>query len=165
MHTITLGGKQRTIKEPVFRQLRALIPLYNRLAVATSDADSGALIRALLAVFFSQPKRLGRVTSVELTAFIDAIPDIAGLKKSDGELKKDGDDWGEIYAHLCAYFNWEYDYVDNHMTLSRLKELEPYMTKNPPTHQLAAAYLGYEGKPKDPIKHFFKSLMASAGVG
>lgn len=39
---------------------------------------------------------------------------------------------------------WTWEYIDENMTLPRLCELSAYWGKNPPTHIIAAAYVGYK---------------------
>lgn len=161
VHTITLGGKIRQVPEPVFRQLRLIIPLYRQLATA-SAVDSRTLIIELLAIFF-EGQRLGRLANDEISAFIAAVPDLCGLTPSSESSTSGDDDWGSVYAHLSASLGWDYDYIDNHMMMSRLKEMAPYFKRNPPTHQLVVAFLGYEYQdPQDKVRQFFQSLASKA---
>jgi hypothetical protein len=41
-------------------------------------------------------------------------------------------------------FNWTWEYIDEHMTLPRLDALNEYWRRNPPLHQLVAAYAGFK---------------------
>lgn len=39
-------------------------------------------------------------------------------------------------------FNWTYEYIDHFMDIPRVKEIMDYQKRNPPLHQMVAAYLG-----------------------
>lgn len=162
--SITLAGKPYVVKEPVFKQLRQIVPLYN--ALSASDTDFNDTLAALLKLFFDD-KTVLKATPDELMAFIKLIPTIAGLTQvKDSKSRTNPEQWGDTYAHLCITFGWDYDYVDNHMTLSRLHELTPYLNAHPPTHLLVAAYLGYEDTSSpDPVGRFFKSMLENARNG
>lgn len=59
-------------------------------------------------------------------------------------------EWGELYAHIAACTGWTWDYIAEHVDLSRLDALNRYWTQWPPLHVMAAAYLGL--KPSTPDK-------------
>lgn len=159
--TLRLGRRDRQIKEPVFRQIRIIIAAYNQVADGDVSAQYAAL-NTILAVLTNNAVKLKQLNQTELTDFLAALPTICGLKPVEaGGVKRDTD-WGHIYFHLAATLGWDYDYIDNHMTLSRLEECRAYLDKHPPTHQLVAAYLGYEQKNKDEGQQFLRGLFAQA---
>jgi hypothetical protein len=161
---VVLGGKKRRLPEPVFGQLRRIIPLYNALPKTQDDQAAGEIVLELLRVLFGAQK-LGRVSGPELAELLRRLPDICGFETgSHGKGDSDGSEFGYLYAHLAASFGWTYDYIDRHMTLRRFRECEAYWEKHPPTHWLAAAYLGYEGPRQQTAQQFFASLLATAKV-
>jgi len=167
LHHITLGGKIRTVADPPLGQVRRILKLYNALARVQGDDDAAAdqrmaLIRSLLAVVFGN-QRLGAVSADELAVFIVAIPDLCGLDPAKTGAQATGDDaFGQIYAHLAASYGWTYDYIDQHVTMSQLKDMSDYAKRNPPTHQLVAAYLGYEYQDKNAGSQFLAAIAAQA---
>ena len=46
-------------------------------------------------------------------------------------------------------FGWTWEYVDEYMTLPRLREITDYWEYQPPVHLLIARYLGIKGKTAD----------------
>lgn len=169
VRSVVLGGKTRPAPEPPLGKLRRIVRLYRALGQVTGNDDTAAdrrltLVNRLLAAFFPGQK-LGAITGNELTAFLEAIPDLCGLERAKpGAIDNTGDQaFGNIYAHLAAAFGWHYDYIDKQVTMSQLKDMSDYMKRNPPTHQLVAAYLGYEYQtPEDKLRRFF---MAAKGRG
>ncbi|MDD5276738.1 MAG: hypothetical protein PHR16_11750 [Methylovulum sp.] len=163
---VTLGGKARPVSEPPLGQVRRILKFYRQLAAVTGDDDAAAqerfkLVNAILAVFFGAMK-LGRVTGAELSVFLNAVPDICGLEPAQaGTNTQDVDDFGTIYAHLAAAFGWDYATIDSQVKLSQLRDMSDYMKRNPPTHQLVAAYLGYEYlSPEEKMRRFFQQAIS-----
>ena len=157
---VTLAQKNWLMEEPVFRDLKKILVLYGGLSAAQDDADRVETLKALLGLFFvSKPPSLNRISAEELVDFLQKIPVACGLETT---AKKQGSDkpidWGYLYGHLCASMGWDYDYVDSHMTMSRLKELNSYWLAHPPTHLLVAAFMGYEAKEQDSVKSFFERV-------
>lgn len=151
------------VNEPVFKQLRQIIPLYNSLTADKSKDQIDTIIKKLIVIVFGNIS-IKKISEFEALEFLNAIPDICSMTQlKSGDNNNSGDWWGDAYAHLCTCFGWTYDYIDDHMTLSRLSEITPYLRKNPPVHQLVASYMGYEDKTEtDPMKNFFKSLKSAA---
>jgi hypothetical protein len=59
--------------------------------------------------------------------------------------------WGELYAHLLTCFpGWTYEYIDDHMTIPRVLEINAYQAKCPPLHIMVAGYLGIGSKSSKP---------------
>lgn len=143
--TLTVGKKAWLVKEPSFFHLRQIIGYYNSLATA-EPKQQAALVMAIFCTVFGWRARFifWRMTSAQLRDFLTSLPTALGLE-ADSKAAQSPDAWGDIYAHLsCAMGGWTYDYIDQHMTLSRLKELHGYLKSHPPTHLLVAAYLDYE---------------------
>lgn len=160
---ITLGNKQVTVQEPVFKHLKIILKAYNRLADELPDADKMAAIDTMLASVFDGKLKLKHLGADELSDFLAAVPKICGVDASDGKPsngKPSGDHWGDIYAHLSACLGWTWDYIDNNMTMSRLDDYKNYWLKNPPVHQLVAAYLGYEYQDKQAGSQFLAAIAA-----
>ncbi|TAN71620.1 MAG: hypothetical protein EPN17_01020 [Methylobacter sp.] len=159
--TLILAGRERAIAEPVFKQLRRIIQAYGKLAdPACSDAEKIEAVKIILVCLLDESINIKRLAGDELGALLQAIPDICGLKPVSPGSKNTGTDWGGIYAYLSAYFGWTYDYIDNYMTLSRLNEYQGYLKKHPPTHELVAAYLGYEYQDKQSGNGFLAAIAA-----
>lgn len=159
--TLILAGRERSIAEPVFKQLRLIIQAYGRLADKTcSDAEKIKAVEIILACLLDESIKIKHLTHDELAALLQAIPNICGLKPVSSNTKNTGTDWGGIYAYLSGYFGWTYDYIDNHMTLSRLDEYQGYLKKHPPTHELVAAYLGYEYQDQQSGNGFLAAIAA-----
>jgi len=47
---------------------------------------------------------------------------------------------------LCMGFGWTWEYVDEFMTLPRLRGILHYWAKQPPLHLMVGWYLGIGGK-------------------
>lgn len=131
------------------------------MPLATAD-DAGQIdaINTLLACLAGENIKLHQLKAGELQAFLTAIPDFCQLKADTGKASKQPFLWGDIYAHLSSCYGWTYDYIDNHMTLSRLAEYDGYFAKHPPTHQLVAAYMGYEYQDKQAGSSFLAAIAA-----
>jgi len=161
--TLRLGRRDIDITEPVFRQLRLILAAYNQL----SDADNAIRIKAANTIVNELTlgkAKLSQVSAEEFKTLLEKLPEICGLKAVQKEttVKSIETDWGYIYAHLSMCLSWTYDYIDNNMTLSRLDEYRRYFLKHPPTHQLVAAYLGYEYKDKQEGSAFLRNILAQA---
>ena len=161
MLTLNLNGRPVTLAEPVFRQLKKALVAYNALAKAVNTDEQIAAINGLLAALVPELVTLNQLKDGELEAFLMAVPELCQLQPTSGQPGKPVD-WGTVYAHLSACYGWTYDDIDNHMTLSRLEEYRPYMQRNPPTHQLAAAYLGYEYQDPKAGNAFLAAIAAKA---
>jgi len=159
---ITLGNRRYPYREPVLRDLRLVISHYN--AIAGSD-DPGRHIDAILGLLVvGNAPKARRLGPAVLADFLAALPGKLGLEQ--GPDVGDGPAvWGGLYAHLSMTLGWTYDYIDGHMTLSRLKEMQPYLRKNPATHQLVAAFLGYEPDPtpEEKVRNLFNKFRAMLG--
>lgn|GEM_PF-1303535 len=169
VRTVTLGGKPRQVTEPPLGAVRRIVKIYRRLSDAeTPHGQRLDLVKRLLGEFFPQ-QRLGVIGGEEMTEFLNAVPDLCGLEpakagaKDDGA-KDDGDQaFGAIYAHLAASFGWDYATIDQQVTLRQLRDMADYMKRNPPTHQLVAAYLGYDYQtPEEKLRRFFMQAKARA---
>jgi len=145
MLTLIVGKKAWLVKEPSFFRLRQIISYYNSLATA-EPKQQAALVRAIFCAVFGWRGRfiVWRMGPVQLQDFLTNLPTALGLE-ADSKAAQSPDAWGDVYAHLsCAMGGWTYDYIDQHMTLSRLKALHGYLKNHPPTHLLVAAYLDYQ---------------------
>lgn len=161
MLTLNLKGRPVTLPEPVFKQLKIIISAYNTLATATAADEQTDALNTLLTAATLQDMTVNLLKEGELTAFLTTIPTLCQLE-TGGEGSGKPVDWGSLYAHLSACYGWTYNDIDNHMTLSRLDEYRPYMQRNPPTHQLAAAYLGYEYQDPKAGNAFLAAIAAKA---
>ena len=160
--TVKIFGKNVLIKEPVFGTLRKVISEYNNLSTDISDTDKVMAVEAMLFLLIGNIK-IHKLSSDELTEFLKAVPDICGLTTSTSNSKASTKDhWGDIYAHLSMCLGWTYDYINEHMTLSRLAEYQGYWDNNPPTHQLVAAYMGFEAKDKSDGNAFLAAIVEKA---
>ncbi|MDD2725402.1 MAG: hypothetical protein PHH59_15460 [Methylovulum sp.] len=157
--TISVAGKGRTIAEPPFFLLRQIIDAYNDM-VSAPPAQLSARVRRLFILVFGWWRGnwlFMRLKPAELTGFLAALPAQIGLEPGS-KAATDASSWGDVYAHLSATFSWDYDAIDQHMTLGRLKAMQGYLKNNPPTHLLVAAYLNYEPPltPAEKRKRFFE---------
>lgn len=159
---VVLGGQRVVFREPVFGELRRILPAYQALATPEVDATQRRdALQTLFDEFPEHTRRLRRLRGGDLAAFLAAIPLICGFAPAAAG-HADADPWGDLYAHLSASFGWDYDYIDRHMTLSRAKEYQVYLAKNPPTHQLVAAYLGYEYQAQNAGNPLLAAIAAQA---
>lgn len=159
---VVLGGQRVLFREPVFGELRRILPAYQALAAPEMKPEQRRdALQALFAGFPEHARRLRRLRGGDLAAFLAAIPAICGLEPA-AEGHAGADPWGDLYAHLSASFGWDYDYIDRHMTSSRAKEYRGYLAKNPPTHQLVAAFLGYEHQTPNTGNPFLAAIAAKA---
>lgn len=160
---IKLAGKMFVIPALVFKQLRLLCSAYGLLA--QTDVSLAQQVDALNQILFAlvgKPINFQRVSVAEWQVLFLAIPGLCGLENAATKGNASATDWGEVYAHLSACFGWDYDYIDNHMTLSRLKEYGEYLKQNPPLHQIAAAYCGLAHKEVNEEAAFFKGMAKQA---
>ncbi len=152
MAKIILNRKTYLINELVFRQLRAIGKAYNVLANhASPDPAKAEALHSLIFALIGKPIKLNRISPSEWQALFNALPTLYGVDKDESvkKISASSDNWGRIYAHLSSCFGWDYDYIDNHMTLSRLKEYGDYIKDNPPVHQMVAAFLGVNSRKED----------------
>lgn len=173
---LTLGNRAWTVQEPVFKDLKIIIALYNQLNDDRQSAEqqAGQLLQLLKVVINDDRlfpslwyrirhfRTVKPITGSELQAFLNAIPELCRLEQTDSanSAKADTDNWGEIYAHLSASIGLSWDDIDLTMTLSRLKAMQDYWLKHPPAHMLKAAELGYEYQEKQSVKDFFDGIFA-----
>lgn len=54
-----------------------------------------------------------------------------------------------MLAHVCASLGWSWDVAREQLDIPRLKALNAYWDRNPPTHLLVKNYLGYKPGPTD----------------
>jgi hypothetical protein len=158
--TLTLAGREQVINEPCFKHLRLIIDAYAKLSADSGEPEKLAAVEFILNTLAGNAIKLSKLSTTELIAFLQAVPDICGLKTVTGTNEKTKTDWGFLYAHLSACLGWTYDYIDNNMTLSRLNEYRGYWKTHPPTHQLVAAYMGYEAKDQNNGSQFLAALAA-----
>ena len=43
---------------------------------------------------------------------------------------------------MACFPGWTWEYIDDNMTIPRLRAITEYQNSNPPTHVLVAAYMG-----------------------
>ncbi len=153
------------IPEPVFRDLRRIIASYNAIAHCQPGQQAAHIQRILSLLLGKQSPSLRAITPDQLADFLHQLPDTLGLEAAGDDNGSEPGTWGDTYAHLAMAMGWTYDNIDQTMTLSRLKELQPYLHKNPATHQLVAAYLGYEPKPtaEENMRAIFNRFRAMMG--
>jgi hypothetical protein len=156
---IILNSKPYPIEEPVFKQLKLILESYNVLAGDVMPTQKITAINSLLTIMVSSKLKIQHLKTGELSEFLEKIPDICGFKTSE-KGKGRPFNWGDIYAHLSSCCGWTYDYIDNNMTMSRLVEYQAYFAKHPPTHQLVAAYMGYEYQDKQAGNGFLAAIAA-----
>jgi len=61
---------------------------------------------------------------------------------------------------MCTGWTWEY--IDDFMTIPRIKDMSAYWQDNPPLHQMVASYFGIDRKPKtEPTLADFEGLVGS----
>lgn len=159
---IVLGGKARQLDEPVFKRLRIILAAYNVLASSADDdaAKLQAIDVMLEAATLGTVKR-SQLLLGELGEFVKAMPELCEAKPSNAEsMNGKADRWGMIYGHLSMCFGWTYDYINDHMTMSRLREMEEYFLQNPPIHQFAAAYFEYKPPNQKSDYQFLANLAA-----
>ena len=63
-----------------------------------------------------------------------------------------------IYGRIITTTGWSKRYVDEELTFPDVLELFEYWNENPPTHELAAAWIGY--KKQAPL-HFINGKQVS----
>lgn len=165
MEKIVLQRKTYQVGELVFKQLRAIGAAYSVLAKASAaDADKVAALDSIIIALIGKPLKLSRISAAEWQAFFSTLPKLCGLDDTDklNKVSASKDNWGRVYAHLSACFGWDYDYIDNHMTLSRLKEYGDYIKDNPPVHQMVAAYLGVNNKAESAGEAYLAAMLHRA---
>lgn len=158
---LTLAGRECSIAEPCFKKLRLILAAYSRLAdPACFDVDKVKAVESILLYLLDKPISIKHLKNGELAALLQALPDLCGLKPVAANSKTGETRWGDLYAYLSAYFGWSYDMIDHQMTLSRLEEYRDYMQKHPPTHELLAAFMGYEYQDKQSGNSFLAGIAA-----
>lgn len=158
---VKLAGRERELAEPVFKVLKKILTAYNSLSSNATESEKLIALQTLLDCLTAGKVKLRQLKKGELDALINAIPTLCHLKPAPEKGGKLEINWGEIYIHLSVSCpGWTYDYIDNNMTLSRLEECQDYFKKFPPTHQMVAAYLGYEPENKQQGSSFLAALAA-----
>ena len=166
------------MEEPVFKRLKRIIFLYNHLGENTAKPDLWLVqLKELTRLIANNPNafpplwkrlllfwRYRPITEQELKDLFEQIPKLFDLEAADPKKLSKGkaDNWGELYAHLAASIGMNWDEIDNTMKLSRVKDMDEYWKRHPPTHMLKAAELGYEYKEKQSVKDFFDNIFANA---
>jgi len=170
MHTVTLGGKNWRIEEPVFKILRQTIELYRQLADPNQPEDiQGQVVIAMMRLLIPDPRLFPSVwyklrhfrtikpfTGAEIADFLAAIPIICKLQTVTAAEATAKDPWGEIYAFYACCNGYTWDEIDNTMTLSRSELLQDYWLHNPPEHIIQKAKVGYQYKKLDTVGEFFR---------
>lgn len=160
---IALGGKVREIGEPTFGPLMRIVAAYNKLAAPDiSETDQIECCNALLAALTGGQMALGHLHDGELTALLAALPDLCGLERLRPGSPASPIDWDTLYLHIALSLGWDWDAIDQGMTMSRLRSLRDYQSKHPPTHLLVAAYLGYKPPAQSSMNDFLKAMAAQA---
>jgi hypothetical protein len=167
MATIQLVRRDYPIIEPVLGDLRKIIDCYNGLSAQDAKGQVAALGTIIRTLVGKKTPPLWLVSAAEITTLLTTLPELLGLEAAgNGDVAVT---WGDSYAHLAMTLGWEYDYIDRHLTLSKLKDMQGYLKKNPSVHQLVAAFMGYEPEP-DPqqsVRNLFakvKSMMGGSRV-
>lgn len=101
---ITLAGKPRRLEEPVFKQLKIIISVYNQLANTTDATAQQDLINTLLTALTPEKIRVKRLKAGELNALLTALPDLCQLKTVDNDKMGKPFQWGNLYAHLSSTY-------------------------------------------------------------
>jgi hypothetical protein len=60
---------------------------------------------------------------------------------------------------VCQHTGWTWDYVDETLTVARLKALQDYWADNPPVQAMIAAYFGIKPEKKQSKTDFIQSIM------
>jgi hypothetical protein len=162
---LMLGGQWRDIEEPTFGPLKRILAAYNRMvAPDTPDAAKIECINAILAALTGGQLALRHLREGELMGLLEALPDVCGLERLRTGASSSPVDWDSIYIHIAVSLGWDWHAIDVGMSMSRLRALRDYQAKHPPTHLLAAAYLGYK-PPVESTASFLKALSARARLG
>ncbi|MCK9622193.1 MAG: hypothetical protein M0R47_16855 [Methylobacter sp.] len=154
---IKLSGKTYSIVEPCFCRLKRIISLFNSLSYQGSDTEFTRNLNLLFIELLGRKNALllrwpwNRPTVEEVEQFILEVPAICGLtqKKSnvidDESFTSDSiNEWDALYALIIDRTGWDWDAIDQRMTLSRLEALKSHWKKSPPVNELVAAYLDYK---------------------
>jgi hypothetical protein len=176
MHTLILGGKPHVINEPVFRDLKIILAALNRLNHPDDSdfnliADIQLILHSLLGEYHVKKFRrfsweawkIPTPSPEELTAMIEAIPEICGLQKSassNDSNSKQTDDWDAIYWRVIRVSGWTWQQVDEQMTISRLNSLSESLNVTPSADSMIATYLGYEYKKPESLEDKIDAWLA-----
>jgi len=177
MHTVTLGGKQWLIAEPVFKDLKVILAALNRLNNPhESDfnliADVQLIVSRVLGErhvrkfkhYRWQVWKLPPPSSDEITAMLSAIPALCGLQVATSSpsstTTKANDDWDALYWRVIRQTGWSWETVDTTMTMSRLSSLSESLNVTPSADSMIAAYLGYEYSKADTLENKIDAWLA-----
>ena len=69
-------------------------------------------------------------------------------------------DWDRIIAHTCHMTGWTWDYVEEHMTMPRLKALHEEWRRHPPVPLMIAAYLGIKPQEEGTTEELLERIAA-----
>lgn len=179
MHTVTLGGKQWLIAEPVFKDLKVILAALNRLNnPADSDANLLTDIQLILSSLIGddyvtkfkryrwQAWKLPPPSSDEIIAMLSAIPTLCGLQVATSSPSSTttnanaNDDWDALYWRVIRQTGWSWETVDTTMTMSRLSSLSESLNVTPSADAMIAAYLGYEYSKTDTLEDKIDAWLA-----
>jgi hypothetical protein len=65
---------------------------------------------------------------------------------------------------VCQHTGWTWDYVEETLTMERLKALKDYWERCPPVQAMIAAYFGIKGEQPKQSKTDFIQAMAGKGI-
>lgn len=152
--TITLRGKSWLVPEPTFGQIKQVLQLSETLNDKTiSNPQKQDAFFKLLKILIKDKqlfkKGLSRlfqkaISPQEMADFLTALPVLCGFEQITTAHATSQDPWGELYAFLAANHGYDWEQIDNTLTLSRWKTLNNYWTDYPPTNILKAAELDYK---------------------
>ena len=162
MANITLGKHSYPVIEPVFKHLRVIMAAQNEI-IENSNSNTDAQISALIMVIiknllskrhFLHVRAIGlrKATGDQFTALLANLPELCGMEDQQIQATpprfSSVDPFDRIYARLGLLFGWSFEYIDNHMTMTRYRAIEEQLQYTPPVDELVAGYLGY--KPSTP---------------
>ena len=68
-------------------------------------------------------------------------------------------DWDKIIANICHLTGWTWDYVEETLTIPRLKALYGEWRVNPPLPIIVAAFLGVKPKEEGSTEELVERVM------
>jgi hypothetical protein len=180
MHTVTLGGKEWLINEPVFRDLKIILAALNYLNTADlTDVQITVTLQKIITSLIGEDHvrqfrrycweawKIPAPTSDELTALLNAVPELCGLTvsaQSTTRQSASATDWNALYWRIARVTSWTFSQIDTEMTFSRFAELSEHLNEKPLTDDLVAAYLGYEYTKPRTLEDDFRDWQASQGI-
>lgn len=173
---VVLGGKSWPVQEPVFKTLREVIALYNRINDPTQSLQQRAdAIIGLMKCLINDPalfppwwlrlvkfRSIKPITQNEIHDFLQAVPSLCKLETVKTAQSTAKDPWGELYAFFACCNGYTWDQIDNTLTITRSEQIQDYWLHNPPEHIIQKAKIGYEYKPPKTLEEFFNGL---SGIG